>query len=166
CQARGIADGPMRAMALEVVAAWRLAASPRPLFPFPKWRFGIPLCIHFPFIEHGNLVQAGELRGDSLKIDRSTVAHCSALPCKPSHAGGGPGPDFSTLGHDDPLHGALAVERPIGSNDCPVRAHHRGLDAEHRPTDFERRFDFRARTIRRKYALTSDLSLEFTELFP
>jgi hypothetical protein len=85
-----------------------------PLFPFPKWRFGIPLCIHFPFIEHGDLVQVGELRGDGLKIDRSTVAHCSALSCKPSHAGGGPGPDFSTLGHDDPLHGALAVERPIG----------------------------------------------------
>jgi hypothetical protein len=137
-----------------------------PLFPFPKWRLGIPLRIHFPFIEHGDLVQAGEFRRDGLKIDRSTVAHCSALSCKSSHACGGPGPDFSTLCHNDALHGALAVERPIGSNGCPVRAHHGGFDAEYRPTDFKRRFDFRTRTIRRKYALTSDLPLEFTEFFP
>jgi len=34
CQARGIADGPVRAMALEVLAEWRLAAASR---PFQHW---------------------------------------------------------------------------------------------------------------------------------
>ena len=34
CQASGIADGPMRAMALEVLAEWRLAAASR---PFRHW---------------------------------------------------------------------------------------------------------------------------------
>ena len=70
-RACGIADSLMPAMTLEVLAAWHLAEPPRPLFPFPQWRFGIPMLIHFPCIEHGDLVQAGELRGDGLKIDRS-----------------------------------------------------------------------------------------------
>ena len=34
CQASGIADGPMRAMALEVLAEWRLAAASQ---PFRHW---------------------------------------------------------------------------------------------------------------------------------
>ena len=34
CQASGIADGPVRAMALEVLAEWRLAAASQ---PFQDW---------------------------------------------------------------------------------------------------------------------------------
>ena len=34
CQASGIADGPVRAMALEVLAEWRLAAASQ---PFRHW---------------------------------------------------------------------------------------------------------------------------------
>jgi len=34
CQASGIADGPVRAMALEVLAEWRLAAASQ---PFQHW---------------------------------------------------------------------------------------------------------------------------------
>jgi hypothetical protein len=34
CQASGVADGPVHAMALEVLAAWRLAATSQ---PFQSW---------------------------------------------------------------------------------------------------------------------------------